>query len=143
MIFEKNNSFIRECIHKFTDMYNPKRFGTVGPELLWKTYQDLNASDSNSPMLPHILESKVFYPVRFRSHTLRSFFAKVAPQNQLPWFDTATIGVHFWGHLSTRFNIMKESKGGSILENCDDIEFLKSLTMKKSYGDNEMDMKNG
>ena len=144
MIFEANNSFISECIMKFTDMYNPKRFGTVGPELLWKTYQFINASDSNSPILPHILESKVFYPIRFRSHTLKAFFAKIAPINQLPWFDESTIGVHFWGHLSTRFDILKESKGGSILENCDDIKFLKSLTQrKKENGEGNVNIRDG
>ena len=142
MIFEANNSFITECILKFNEMYNPKRFGTVGPELLWKTYQYINNSNSDSPILPHILESKVFYPVRFRSHTLKTFFAKVAPSNQLPWFDEDTIGVHFWGHLSTRFDIMKESKGGSIIENCDNVEFLKSLTQKRKNGSN-FDIKNG
>ena len=142
MIFEANNSFIAECILKFNEMYNPKRFGTVGPELLWKTYQYINNSNSDSPILPHILESKVFYPVRFRSHTLKTFFAKVAPPNQLPWFDEDTIGVHFWGHLSTRFDILKESKGGSILENCDNVEFLKSLTQKKKNGSN-VDINNG
>ena len=135
MIFEKNHSFIRECIEKFTAAYNPKRFGTVGPELLWKTYQDINVSNSKSPILPHLLESKVFYPVRFRSHTLKSFFAKVAPPNQLPWFDVDTIGVHFWGHLSTRFNILQDSKGGLILEHCDDVKFLKSLTQRSSNTD--------
>ena len=35
MFFQKGNRYINECIRRFSEAYNPKKFGTVGPELLW------------------------------------------------------------------------------------------------------------
>ena len=126
LIFEKNNSFITACINKFNESYNPKKFGSVGPELLWNVYNDLTKKiDLKS--LPTILENHVFYPIKFKSHALKAFFGNIAPVH-VPWFHPQTVGVHFWGHLSTRFEISPESKGGKILSKCSDVSFLTTLT---------------
>ena len=46
MLFEQKNSYISECINDFYDSYDPKKFGSVGPDLLWNTYKRINNSDS-------------------------------------------------------------------------------------------------
>lgn len=131
LLFEKNHPFIIECINKFNESYSPKKFGTVGPELLWKVYNEI-ANRGGATSLPTILENYIFYPIKFKSHALKAFFVNKAPAN-LPWFHHHTVGVHFWGHLSTRFEISPNSKGGKILDKCSDLAFLSNLTAS-DYG---------
>ena len=100
-----------------------------------KAYQMLDSSGA----APILLESNVFYPVKFRSHTLKAFFvtAAVSPP---PWFPETTVAVHFWSHLSRKFNIEPLSKGGTILSSCANVSFLGSLTSTRSPLTRKIDM---
>lgn len=96
---------------------------------------------NSSGTAPNLLESNVFYPVKFRSHTLKAFFVDPAV-SQPPWFPETTVAVHFWSHLSSRFKIEPHSKGGTILSRCGDVNFLKSLTGKQSQASTQKIYKN-
>ena len=95
MIFEKHNPFMQRVMSKFASAHQPKKFGSVGPDLLWSVFrQMINESEdsasgtslSKAPLV--ILPKAVFYPIKFRAGPLKHHFSKEA--SRLPWFPPET-----------------------------------------------------
>jgi len=128
LIFDPQHPFMERVMKDFEAMWNPKIFGTVGPDLLWETYQNMKSEAitqmSIRYILPTVLPKAVFYPIKFKAHPLKVWFARPAPP--LPWFSSETVAVHLWSHLTSKFTITNDSRGGQLLAKCNDVSFLSS-----------------
>ena len=103
LAFDASHPFVGEAMARFNARYDPKLFASVGPNLLWDVYVEMNSSIARGDgawvvaQLPTLLPKDVFYPIKFKSAPLKNWFAKQAPD--LPWFSKQTIGKFFY-HIS-------------------------------------------
>jgi len=134
MIFDARHPFMERVMNDFHKSWDVKTFGTVGPDLLWDTYEamraEVNATSATSSIsgsridtLPTLLGKAVFYPIKFKSSALRNFFAR--PAGRLPWYPSDTVAVHLWSHLISRMDVLPTSKGGALIANCTDTAFIR------------------
>ena len=156
MIFQDHHPFIDKIINEFNYYWNPKKFGSVGPDLLWGVYKEMresvigrnsnnkdlrsigdtsdnnnnNISATNPKDLPILLPKEVFYPIKFRSGPLKLYFSIPAPKK--PWFPSDTIAVHLWSQLTSKMQVLPASRGGQIVNNCNSTEFLRDVVSKNN-----------
>jgi len=86
---------MRRVMNDFPAAWDAKVFGTVGPNLLWDTYESIRLESIHNgtvsagaqlprDVLPVVLAKNVYYPIKFKAAMLRNFFTRPAPR--LPWY---------------------------------------------------------
>lgn len=98
LVFSSSNEFVGTAMAQFGANYDATVFASVGPNLLWRVYQQMNNTlhKENSTRkwkknaLPTLVEKDVLYPIKFKSSALKNWFSNKASRK--PWFPSTTVG---------------------------------------------------